>query len=205
MPVGEILDSLGQSRLKLCKRCGNAKALTDFYKTKNTKDHLETSCKLCRRAGVYKWRKTPNGKTYRVRSEQNRRKRNPERLKRYLQEYESRPETIQKRADYKRRPEVQERNRLRTLHRRCKRVYNTTLEAMYELIEKQERKCAVCLQPLIPAVIGKHCVIDHDHVTGLVRGVVHNRCNMIVGVVETSPDIVEAAKRYVRNEHNLHS
>jgi hypothetical protein len=56
------------------------------------------------------------------------------------------------------------------------RNFNTTQEALMQLWEQQKGICPICLQPLAELYdVSNH--IDHDHVTGRVRGWVHWRCN----------------------------
>lgn len=51
-----------------------------------------------------------------------------------------------------------------------------------ELLRQQSGRCAVCQLP-IPK--GKE-VLDHDHTTGAVRGVLHAGCNSLLGKVENN-------------------
>ena len=47
------------------------------------------------------------------------------------------------------------------------------------LLAQQNGLCALCNEPIEP---GK-AVLDHDHRTGLVRGVLHRGCNALEGVI----------------------
>lgn len=48
------------------------------------------------------------------------------------------------------------------------------------LTSQQRGVCALCGLPFLP---GQH-VLDHDHKTNLVRGVIHRSCNTVLGRVE---------------------
>lgn len=59
-----------------------------------------------------------------------------------------------------------------------------------EMLEAQGARCAICQLP----VAAKEAVLDHDHKTGAVRGVLHRGCNSLLGKIENN------APRYgVRN------
>lgn len=67
-------------------------------------------------------------------------------------------------------PEALAASRLRT---RAKR-YGLMPEELQALIEKQGDACAICGTPPVP---GRGLCVDHDHVTGRVRGMLCSRCN----------------------------
>lgn len=53
-------------------------------------------------------------------------------------------------------------------------------------------KCAICTEPL------EHpCAIDHDHVTGEVRGLLCNHCNHVLGHAHDRPAVLLAAAEYL--------
>lgn len=55
-------------------------------------------------------------------------------------------------------------------------------EVRAELLNKQSGRCAVCQLPIAK---GKE-VLDHDHSTGAIRGVLHAGCNSLLGKVENN-------------------
>lgn len=50
-----------------------------------------------------------------------------------------------------------------------------------ELARQQGDVCALCGEPFSPK---NPQVLDHEHVTGLVRGTLHRGCNSMLGVIE---------------------
>lgn len=50
-----------------------------------------------------------------------------------------------------------------------------------KLLEDQRGCCALCQQP-----IQEDAVLDHDHKTGYIRGVLHRGCNALLGKLENN-------------------
>ena len=57
------------------------------------------------------------------------------------------------------------------------------------LYESQNKKCRLCDNELKMFDGHKGGMVDHDHITGKVRGILCNRCNTIVGGLENHKDI----------------
>ena len=106
--------------MKKCTKCGIEKPLTEFHKTKSSKDGHRCSCKLCSREYYVqnKEKIAKQGAIYRAKSkdkiakrmkEYNARPEVKERTKKRQKEYNARPETIEMRKEYFARPEVKER------------------------------------------------------------------------------------------------
>jgi hypothetical protein len=69
--------------------------------------------------------------------------------------------------------------------------YGMTRADFDRLAASQHHRCAVC------AVLGALVVVDHDHVTGRVRGLLCERCNCGLGQLRDSPAICTAAADYL--------
>ena len=68
-----------------------------------------------------------------------------------------------------------------TRAKRLKQLYGITVRQWNLLFEKQNGKCAICLKPISKPGKGKRAAaVDHDHVTGRVRGLTDYRCNRFV-------------------------
>lgn len=72
--------------------------------------------------------------------------------------------------------------------------YGITKDHYLEFLEKQDGNCAICVKPLSG---GKDEHIDHDHVTGQVRGVLCSSCNLAIGKLKDSPEIILRAAEYI--------
>lgn len=76
-----------------------------------------------------------------------------------------------------------------------KHKYGMTLKEYRELERLQQGKCAICLQP-------KRLVVDHDHSSGEVRGLLCIHCNgMVLPVLEANDDRLFGALAYLGDKH----
>lgn len=73
-----------------------------------------------------------------------------------------------------------------------KSLYGVTPGAYQKLFSGQSGKCAVCL-------VEKKLVIDHNHKTGEVRGLLCHRCNLLLGVWEGALTLKQALDGYLLN------
>lgn len=75
-------------------------------------------------------------------------------------------------------------------NKRLLKIYNISKAEYVSRIKKQNKKCLICLQE-------RPLVVDHDHNTQKVRGLLCNNCNMAIGLLEDSVDYLENAKKYI--------
>lgn len=74
-----------------------------------------------------------------------------------------------------------------------KNGYNISVDER-KIIEKQQNGlCAICKE-------NKKLVVDHCHITGNIRGLLCNTCNIGLGMMKDSPDILRAASLYLLRE-----
>lgn len=86
------------------------------------------------------------------------------------------------------------------------RTYSVSLNWYNRQIEKQQNTCLICntifsKEPLT----GKSPVVDHDHDTGKVRGIICNECNRGIGYFRDSTTALENAAKYLKGELSFHS
>lgn len=62
-----------------------------------------------------------------------------------------------------------------------KLTYSAVAGVRSELLLKQGFRCALCLR-----TIKSDPVLDHDHQTGVIRGVLHRGCNALLGKIENN-------------------
>jgi len=83
------------------------------------------------------------------------------------------------------------------------RRHGRTSEEYQAFLDKQNGQCAICgVREGHRSCRGRECrlAIDHDHRTGMVRGLLCNNCNRGLGRFKDSVDLLEAAIRYLKRE-----
>lgn len=79
---------------------------------------------------------------------------------------------------------------------RLRRKYGITHAAYEELLKRQQGKCAICQSADCREKSGFWC-IDHDHVTGQVRGLLCRMCNVGLGNLQESRLVLAMAVDYL--------
>jgi len=77
-----------------------------------------------------------------------------------------------------------------------KRKYGITLEQYEKLLADQGGVCAVCGGPHVG--VGGRYHVDHDHRTGVVRGLLCGTCNTGLGQFKDDPVVLEKAISYLK-------
>ncbi len=167
--------------MKTCKVCGETKPLDEFYANKGGRDGRRPDCKVCnlatRRA---KYLEDPGKYIERVQRWQ---RENPDRYKAKLREYaESGKKKISDRKSH------------------LKRKYGLTVEQYDEMLEGQGGGCAICGRPPRDD-IALH--VDHDHETGVIRGLLCFTCNNALGDLNDDPERLYKAATYLDRDDEL--
>ena len=157
---------------KTCKKCGQMKPIDRFYKAAGTKDGHRGECIDCAKVIRRTWYDANKDKA--VEAARRWQQRNPERTAAYQEEYRKRPD--RKRA-------------MRDRHYRV--TYDISADEFDVLLEKQGGVCAICAGP-----DPQH--LDHDHVTGAIRGILCINCNHGIGKFFDDPALLERAAAYLR-------
>ena len=87
-------------------------------------------------------------------------------------------------------------DRLQKRRAHLKRTYNLTPEEVEQLLEHGDG-CAICRGP-------GPLVVDHDHTTGKVRGLLCHRCNLGIGHFEDLPERLMNAVAYINASKQDH-
>lgn len=78
-------------------------------------------------------------------------------------------------------------------------TYGLTADEYQALVERADGRCEVCRQA--PATEGpptvRHLHVDHDHATGVVRGLLCHGCNSALGACQDDADRLRALADYI--------
>jgi len=159
---------------KRCTLCGEVKQLDAYHSSINTKDGKQSRCKACKLRTNLAWRNANKGKV--AKSKKNYAFRNWEAIRKHRREYMATRKV--EAAEYRRRWNLSKR-------------YRITIDQFTELLESQEGKCAVC------GTRDGRQVVDHDHDTGKVRGILCVRCNVSIGGLGDTVNGLMRAVRYL--------
>lgn len=73
-------------------------------------------------------------------------------------------------------------------------AYDISLRDYFQMLETQQGCCAICQTP---AEHESSLFVDHNHTTGIVRGLLCPDCNKGIGFFRDNPSFLEQAARYV--------
>ncbi len=85
--------------------------------------------------------------------------------------------------------------KLATYKRVLRLQYNTTIEEVHQIFENQHGLCAICGITIIEQ--SRSCHVDHNHLTGKIRGLLCHNCNHGLGQFKENIKILKTAIEYV--------
>lgn len=169
--------SLNINEEKVCPKCGVLKLRKEFYVENARSDKMSFRCKMCQS-------QVDKERHFKIR---------PKRLKQQRDWYKANSkERIKKAKDWVRsNPE----RRKATKRKNDLAAYGLTIQDFDALLAQQNNSCAICKGP--PA--GKYSVfvVDHDHRTNKVRGLLCSICNMGIGLLKDNVEVLKAAVLYL--------
>lgn len=75
-----------------------------------------------------------------------------------------------------------------------KRTYNLSYEDWLKMWEEQDRKCLICGKTFDSP---SNAQVDHDHKTKKVRGLLCNKCNFAIGLLNDDPKLAMKLTEYL--------
>lgn len=129
---------------------------------------------------------------------------NPERMealrsrsREYQRVHRLTPEHKAKKRAYDVKPETKARRVGRDKRNHLQRVFKLSSDQFEAMVRDCNRRCPICKTPF-STILRERPVVDHCHRTGLIRGVICGRCNLMVGHALDNPTILRAAARYLQ-------
>ncbi len=168
-----------------CKKCGEEKILSEFYTNKRIKKGHENICKDCFRARVLQ---------YNLKH----REENAERTRVYNKLHPEKRKAEKKRYNEKNKEKVKLWCKKSRLKNRLKSIYKITKEEYDIMLIQQNGKCYICEEEDINTR-NKKLVVDHDHNTGKVRGLLCYSCNIGLGFFHDNIEHLSNAIKYLKN------
>jgi hypothetical protein len=81
---------------------------------------------------------------------------------------------------------------------RLRRDYGLTAAQYRAILIKQDAGCAIC--GVSQSDKGARLSVDHDHLTGMVRGLLCRACNRSLGGFKDDPELLRRAAEYLHWE-----
>lgn len=163
---------------RFCTKCQKTKPASSFTRSVKKKrldgtlvnDGYESHCKACKvkRTLAYR-RKHPDIAT--------------------KQRFKTKQKYLEKRkAYYKTHPEMFRNSRL-------VKKYGITLDEYNTMMKNQGYKCAICGVPELECTKGLY--VDHNHETKIIRGLLCEACNFMLGKAKENPNILRIGAMYL--------
>lgn len=187
---------------KRCSRCGEHKSQDEFSKDSSTYDRLNPRCRACMSEVLKKSRKKDPEFNKKQRESLKRRR---------LEDYRNRPKIggTCTNCGVSGGPEIFYSSRSASTGRDswCKdcrrpysrrmswRAYGIDLDSADEVLKASDGTCDIC------GYAGR-LHLDHDHSTGMARGMLCQRCNFGLGFFRDSVEFLKNAQEYI-SRHNL--
>lgn len=175
--------------MKICTKCKIEKKEKEFYKDKRSTDNLYPHCKKCHYIKTEIYRKTDKSIA------QRRKHQTSEEYKEYRRKYKK--EYLKNPLHRKKENERMKEYRKTSANKNTvlKRLYGISFEEYSKLLLKQNYKCAIC--DIDEVEYGKKLVVDHNHKTGKVRGLLCRNCNVGIGLLQDNKELLKKASLYV--------
>ena len=118
---------------------------------------------------------------------------NPADAKKWRQNNKARLSANKLQWDHAQRELNPEKHRTNNRRRHLKHLYGITPEEYEILFQQQNGVCAICGQP--PKKF--RLAVDHDHESGIVRGLLCRSCNRGIGIFRDDPYLLQLAVAYL--------
>lgn len=178
----EIREDNREADPKKCIRCGELKPLASFGWHNQKKGQHRNFCKLCHKEWDRQYKHSPEGKKLIDEWKE----KNQEKIVAYRELYNKDPRYKEKSKQYSRKALLS--------------GFGITQEDYDRMLEAQNGQCKICGSDK-PDASGrkKNFHVDHDHVTGKVRGLLCHNCNVGLGNFRDSSELMKKAASYLNS------
>lgn len=163
---------------RICRRCQVWKDFSEFGKSKVGVAGIKANCRTCENKIARE--RYANGEVRARRKEQKR---------------------LYDKARYERRKAEGAQlggDPIKARTRMLRRNYGLTPEAYDAMVEAQDNQCLICCASG-EEVRNNRLVVDHCHATGMVRGLLCPKCNLLLGHADDTIERLERAIFYLRD------
>jgi Recombination endonuclease VII len=166
--------------MKTCTKCGLSKDLSDFHKDKTRKTGFRDICKMCAKIHRTEWYNRNEGS---IRAKNNVSSK---------QRYHSDPKRAKGESLRKYWPHLS---------------WQESLSNYEGFLKAQNNTCAICENPETSEYRNgkiKDLSVDHNHITGEVRGLLCNACNKAIGslLADSGTELFVKAINYLENRNS---
>jgi hypothetical protein len=80
-----------------------------------------------------------------------------------------------------------------------KKHYGLSIEQYNQMLADQKLMCKICDKQHDPSIKRGRLYVDHNHVTGAIRGLLCSECNFALGKMNDRIDLLEKAIAYLKS------
>jgi len=199
---------------RICRQCERGKPLSEFGRYRNRVGDLmhKGTCKACLKDKLRDWRKANPDLDAATRKSWRDLPENRQSIREADSRYYARNKAKRNQANKAYRERSPEQIALRKREWRLNNLervqnnrlitnYGITLEHYLKLLEEQGGVCRICRDPETRSITASkkpmNLVVDHDHFSGRVRGLLCSACNVGIGHLRESPNFLRAAADYL--------
>ena len=183
--------------MKTCTKCKTEKELDKFYVARAFPDGLMYTCKTCTTERNRLWRKNNRALDRKYTREYYAKNRDKFRARdrEYKKNNRDKIRLTERKYYFKHKEKIDAKNRKRFL----RQYYNLPIERYEEMYREQNGVCLICKNINIA---GRKLAVDHDHNTGVIRGLLCSKCNMGIGYFKDDVDLLRIAIDYLELHKN---
>lgn len=188
-------------KYKVCKKCNKLLLFSEFWKDNSSKDGKKSNCILCCKQ---KWNEEPGrpraGRTYVEPTEKLCRGCN---VVLPIDSFSIRTERRNGRRSRCRQccartyKEYAEKNPGRSRRSNLKSKYGISEEQYFDMLSKQGDKCGLCTNMESGSATSPWMHVDHNHVTGEIRGLLCHNCNIAIGMIEKNNIDLDLIRKWI--------